>query len=82
MMRIDKGHSVKIKTTADDIRCFLIVGDSVWCGQRNGTIQILDRKVKSQSFFYHSLLSNYIHSVSSSYTPDITYTQHFSDLLI
>jgi hypothetical protein len=46
-MRIDKGHSVKIKITADDIRCFLIVGDAVWCGQRNGTIQILDRKVCS-----------------------------------
>ena len=44
-MRIDKGQLVKIKLTADDIRCFLIVGDAVWCGQRNGTIQILDRKV-------------------------------------
>lgn len=44
-MRIDKRQTVKIKITADDIRCFLIVGDAVWCGLRNGTLQILDKKV-------------------------------------
>lgn len=45
MMRISKRNAEKIKITADDIRCFLVVDDCVWCGLRNGTIQILDKQV-------------------------------------
>jgi hypothetical protein len=29
----------------DDVRCFLVVKDNVWCGLRNGTIVILEKKV-------------------------------------
>ncbi len=47
-MRIDSTSTKTLKaTTADDTRCCLVVDETVWCGHRNGTIHILDRKVST-----------------------------------
>lgn len=55
-MKIVQDEVQKLKLAADDVRCFLVVKDTVWGGLRNGTIQIFNIEVCNHGNIDGSLL--------------------------